>query len=77
MNFEEKVKNGELYFEDEYPDYLIDENIELMELLHDFNNCRPKEIEKKDSILKNYLRSMEKNVLYIHLFMQVGERTFI
>lgn len=52
MNFEDKVKNGEIYFEDEYPDNLIEENFELMELLHDFNNCRPKEIEKKKLILK-------------------------
>ena len=36
MNFEDKVKNGEIYFEDEYPDNLIKENFELMELLHDF-----------------------------------------
>lgn len=51
MNFEKKVKSGEIYFENDYPDELIEENLNCMEMLYDFNCCRPKEIEKKNIIL--------------------------
>ena len=57
-----KIKNGGLYFSDN--EELVKEQLKCLELLYDFNQTRPLEIEKRQKLLKN-------------MFAEIGENCYI
>ena len=65
MNLDEiktRMKDGRLYFSDN--EELVKEQLKYLELLYDFNQTRPLEIEKRKRLLKN-------------MFAEIGENCYI
>ena len=65
MNLDEiktRMKDGRLYFSDN--EELVKEQLKYLELLYDFNQTRPLEIEKRQRLLKN-------------MFAEIGENCYI
>ena len=61
-SLEEKIKNGELYFCTE--EGFAEEQMKCLEILYDYNQTRPSEVERRAEILKRFFAKVGKN-LYI------------
>ena len=62
MNLDEiktRMKDGRLYFSDN--EELVKEQLKYLELLYDFNQTRPLEIEKRQRLLKNMFAGIGEN----------------
>lgn len=62
MDIREKMKNGELYLPTD--DELQREQLALLELLYDFNETRPSELEKRNKLLRE-------------MFAEIGDGCYI
>lgn len=58
MNFEERMKSGEMYFENEFPKELNKKNLKCIEKIYKFNKCNPRKYKKANAILKNIFAEM-------------------
>lgn len=50
MNYETQLHSGQLYYPSD--DDIVRDQTECMEMLYDFNNTRPKEMAKREELLK-------------------------
>lgn len=66
----EKQHSGKLYLPTDSD--LINEQNEYLDLLYDFNNTRPGEIDKRNSLFKKVVVDQGKIVILNHLFMPIG-----
>ena len=62
MTLKEKMHNTELYLPLE--NELFEEQISYLDLLYDFNNTRPTELDKRETLLKK-------------MFAEIGEECYI
>ena len=74
-SLEEKIKNGELYFCTE--EGFAEEQMKCLEILYDYNQTRPSEVEKRAEILERFFAKVGKN-LYIEppLHANWGRNTY-
>ena len=59
MTIRERMKNGKIYFCND--EEIAKEQLKCLDILYDFNNTRPSEMEKRNEILKNLLAEVGEN----------------
>lgn len=59
MTIRERMKNGQIYFCND--EEIVKEQLQCIDILYDFNNTRPSEMEKRNEILKNLLADVGEN----------------
>lgn len=84
MNFKDKMKSGEMYLENDFPEELIHENIECLEKIYNFNQCRPSNLKEGMKILNSLFKELGKDCYILPPFhaswgenIHIGNRVYI
>lgn len=59
MTIRDRMKNGQIYFCND--EEIVKEQLQCIDILYDFNNTRPSEMEKRNEILKSLLADVGEN----------------